>query len=376
MAARSPLPTPVTGIGPSGPEEERNRRRAAIAAVIVTALVAALIQVSVVTALGFFVYQLVTVEPGASPKMVAALRARVAKEYPGYSVGTVSSLVGKSDSAGGGLETDVYFTLKNIRHPGFVINVSYSAPATSAGDARIYENLDDFFRTPVAPSQPAESFIVMWLRSHPGLEPDYVYETADSTDATRTYEVMYTRSERTAGAVTAVQCSCLYDYVPRTDKWVDTTGSASSVPTESTRDDGSLVDTQSAVSQALPGFQAVGNAQGADGSTLLIVRLGKSSGLRMAVLPLFLSPPDPESDYKLKLFGAGGKKADAFAREWCARHPGTIVDSLVLDPDETGDVNVVDVRYVKSVAAVDDMSLEKDARLMYDAKAGTWSSSK
>lgn len=390
-----PLPTPVTGYPGGGGRGGRSRNRE-------DAIVTVLVVLSLVIAAGLTVYLLRSQvaglgaalrttlsapftnserDAGATPAVIAALHKRASKEYPAFTVASVESAEGEATASDTSRVMRVFFTLKTSGHRGFEFVTVYVAPSATATDPATYENLDDFFRMPMSPPQPVDSFIVMWLHEHPGEACDYVIETGDVTDDPRLYDVGYTRREQNGGAVSSVQGEYHLAYSAQTGAWEETSAASASAaveetlppePDDGTRPDGSLEDTQAAVTAALPGFRAAGTATTSNGDPLIVVRNGAHRGFRMAVDPIFLSPPDPEDEGMVALFRGGRTKADAFVKEWSARYPGTVIDQLTLDPDSTGDSNAADISYVKSVPQVDDLRFERESLGRYDPKTHRW----
>jgi hypothetical protein len=339
--------------------------------------VAAAIAAVVVCALGGIgAYRLAAASAGADSTTLSALRTRAHQDYPGYTVASVESLVSTGTQLGPGPVSDVYFTLRNVQQPGFVLTAVYEASASAAKKPESYHDYDEFFSEPGSATQPVASFIGMWLYDHPGEECTYVFEAGLSTDTTRTYTVGYDRSVRDGATVKNSQGEYDYGYDTRSGTWVQMTASAFMAAAGSSAqgtvaDRASLEDTRAAITEAMPGFEVIGSTTDAQGDPLVLVRDETFPQLRMAVDPLFLDPPDT-TDGMVELFGGERTRADAFAKMWSASHPGTIIDYLGFDPNDMGDGNLIDLTYVGSVPAVDDLRYEKDATFRYDPSKHTW----
>jgi hypothetical protein len=381
------VPLPLSGMAGGDLEAARSRRLATGVAIGVAVFVA----IGLLLAAGLGAY-LVSGGPfGAHSSVESDLAVRAKKDYPGFTVTAVRTLTHANPAQTGARRTTVYFTLRNVRRPGFVLSAIYDTPAATANDPKAYENSDEFFRAGVSPSQPVDSFIEMWVHAHAVEECYYVYETVDSTNETRTYEVLFTRLVRASGVVTSKQGGYTYSYAPATDTWTQTsayeegvptatpqtstvptaTPQTSTVPTATTpgRDLSTVVTTATAVARSLPGFEYVVTVFDAP-DTLVIVRHKKYPKVQIAVLPVVLSPK--ANDGMVDMFVGDRARADAFARAWSERHPGVIIYYIKFDPDFVGEADLVEVSFVGSVAALANQDMGVDARLRYNGTRHAW----
>jgi hypothetical protein len=287
---------------------------------------------------------------GDGSNVQAGLTARVAEDYPGYAVVGVKTLNVPATGA-----TTWYFTIRNLASPGFEYEAVYSAPIQYAGELSAYGNTDTFFMGAASPRQPADSFIRMWLRSHPGQQCFYVFEYTSSSEATRTYDVSYTRYENSGGVVTPIQGTYRYAYSVESDTWAE-------LP-EAPRQDasGSFVDTEAVVASMLPAFELVATVADPGGDTL-VAQHTKYPGLRVAMYPYRLAGYEPD-DGILRLFGGDRTRADAFARAFAARYAGNVIWDITFDPEYTSNENVVDVWFQPG---------GETARFRYDPKQNLW----
>ena len=324
------------------------------------------------------------VGPVTSPVEVA-LRERVATEYPGFTVTRVtSSELDYSADAGGGKDWIYYFDMQNREDPGFTYTAQYFAELSRKDEPIAYANRDAFFLDGTVPAATVASFMHMWPYAHPGEKVLSASITWDSAEATQTCVVDYARLEKTGTSITSTTGAYVYAYWPKTDTWTQLRSEQIAAPSQvditegyaTPMDDGSLPDTQAAVAHALPGFKAIGVATHPNGDLMIVVGSTKYPGLRMAVDGIYLNPPDPDTEDMVKLFGGDRVRADAFARAWSSAHRGAVIDLLYFDPEATGDTNLLDVSYVKSIAQVDDIRYEKDVEYRYHPKTHVWTKAK
>jgi len=381
--AATPVPIPITGIG-GGPGKSSRTGLVIAAAVAIVLLVAA----------GLTFYMLLSALPSLDPAVVSGIRERAVAEYPGFDVVRTYS---RSDRASGSDSTrmvSVYVELRNRNRPGFIYTAMYEAPESVSGEPAAYENGDDFFST-AGSSQPTDSFMAMWLRGRPGKAVGYVFELGSPSDDPRMYEVGYTASQNDAGTVTSSSGTLYFAYAAASGSWEETTQAAAdgiavepppvvsappvtepdaSFESDSvTRENGSLVDTETTIARALPAFRFSETATDAMGGLLVVLRHRKYPKVRLVVDPIFLDPGDTTEE-ALALFNADKVRGDAFAKMWSARHPGKIIDTVYMDLDETGDTDVFDVDYVDSIEAVHDWNKVTEARFRYDRKSRSWRS--
>jgi hypothetical protein len=297
----------------------------------------------------------------------SVLTARALREYPGYAFVRLYATSRAAAAGEDGGVSAVFIELADRVHKGFTYTAVYTAPSSVADDPAVYENPDSFFRTPVSPRQPTDSFIQMWMETRPTYVCDYVTELGVSTDTTRSYQIDYSFPAR-RGIDTKTK-TAYYSYSPSTGAWVET-----AMPQEAVAvPDDSAVDTAAAVAQALPSFEVVGAAQEPWGPWVAIVRHTAFPKVRVAVYAEYLGEPDT-SDGIRALFGTPSKRADGFAKMWTARHPGTIIESIEFDPEFVGDSTLVDVGY--SPGSAEDVGVGdrvKYERFRYRASSGAWS---
>ena len=355
-----PAPTAVTGVRPTTP----TGRRSTWLIVLAVSGFAVLLAASLLAAL--YVRDRIVIPLSQGNRVGAALTERALKEYPGFAF--VRLYAASRDGAAGEDDgvSDVFIVLADRVHEGFIYTAAYSAPLSVAGDPEAYENLDDFFRTPVSPRQPTDSFITMWMGTRPTDVCEYVTEIGESMDPTRTYEVDYSLPAR-AGVETKMK-KAYYTYAPSDDAWADTAISQEAIPTP----DDSVVDTAAAVAAALPAFEAVGVAQLPDGQWVAVLRHMRFPKLRVVTDPAYLTPDDPGDD-TVVMFGehADAMRARSFIRMWTAAHPRAIIDFIAFDPDSEGRDDIIDVLYADSVDDVGVYGKEKYTRLRY-TKSHTW----
>jgi hypothetical protein len=363
-----PLPTPVTSAGWSAAPARGGRSW-----IVAIAATLAALAVLAAAASAYLLFTVANTSVRERDAVAAALRTRAGTEYPDAAIAGVESLAttGSPDAPGPAL--DVYFTMADRRHTGFRFTVVYSAPSKAASDPAAFENLDTFFRPSVEATQPTDSFMAMWMRSHPTDTCAYVDETGEAGDATRTYEVGLTHP---ANGVEGIGFRTVYlAYRVATDTWTESVDQplAANVP----EPDPPLIEesfpgTDTAVARALPGFEVVGVAQMADATWVSVIRNKRYRSVRLTVEPEYLEPGDL-SDGAIALFTGDKTRATAFLKMWSRDHPGTIIQSLWFDPDSVGDAGLLEVCYSPgALKDVDVADLLKWVRFRYSKKAGAW----
>jgi hypothetical protein len=268
---------------------------------------------------------------------------------------------------------DVYLTLADPRFGGFRFTVVYTGSAATT-DPAMFDNTDTFFLPGASPSQPATSFMSMWMATHAADVCEYVAETGDSDAATRTYEVGFTSPG--AGATGQAPASVYFAYSVADDTWAET-------KTDLGADDPSLshpaeaeLDTATAVAKALPAFEMAGVAQEPDGPWVEIVRHRTYRAVRLAVDTKDLEPGDP-SDAMQQLFDGDHARAKSFLVMWTSRHPGTIIETIAFDPDFSGDAQLIEVDYSSGTAAdVGVFDRQHYVRFRYHPSSHSWVSAK
>lgn len=377
-----PLPTPVTSagsaLGPGG--GGRSWIVAIVAAVAVFAVLGA-------AAFGYLLFTLATASVRDRVVAPAALRQRAAREYPDATIAHVDSLLSTGTLEARGRSLVVYFTMADRRHTGFRYTIVYSAPTKVATDPLAFENLDTFFRPSVDTTQPTDSFMAMWMGSHPTDTCAYVAELGESGDATRTYEVGLTHPAKGVEGVGLRKVFLAYRVA--TDTWTESVDEPAAgaepapVPTvtlapepepapEPPVVEESFPGTATAVARALPGFEVVGVAQMADATWVSVVRNKRYRSVRLITEPEYLEPGDM-TDGSIALFTGPTTRATAFLKMWSREHPGTIMESIWFDPDSTGDQGLLEVTYSPGpLKDVDVIDLLKTVRFRYKAKARAW----
>ena len=351
------VPTPVTSALPR-PEPAASasgRRRTSLVPV------AAILALGLLVAGGVWLYLSPT--GGAAPASIRAsvetsLRSCVATDYPGYTVARAASFSRDDTTSPGGRSASVQFLLQSAAHPGFKFTLVYYAPLMDAADAARYESDEEFFRAHPAQPQPVDSFIVMWLQNHPGEDCFSVLEgMSDSTDDIRTYWVAATRYERNGAVVKTLVENYDFHYAPATDSWTEVPRSP-----DVTDASGSLVDTEAAVAQSLPGFEYVASESDSLDNPTLVVRSVKYPKVRVVVYQYVLDGGDP-NDGVFRLITGDRTKADAFAKAFSKAYAGSVVWDVTFDPEGTDNEDMVDVWMQPSGDTV---------RLSYNPKAHVW----
>ncbi len=349
---------------------DRAPRRPASPKVVLAIAFAVVLVVAVGGLLSYLAVTLIVMPFARSSALAAGLTARARAEYPGATFVALQTRV-TTDTAESGPNRIVYISLTDPRHAGFRFTATYSAPASVTTDAAAFENLDDFFKAQASPRQPVDSFESTWMRNHARDTCEYVIETGNAYEATRTYQVgAFPAADGTSA--TGIRTT-YFTYVVATDLWAETDSDpleAASADATAPLDEPSVTDTATAVAAALPGFKATGVAQEPQGDWVAIVGNTRFPKVRLAVYVEYLDPTDT-SDGMVTLFGRPSKRADAFARMWTARHPGTVIESLDFDPDYTGATDLVDVGYTPGPAADVGVALAVE-RFRYRPSSDSW----
>ena len=355
VSAQAPNPVTSTLTGHEPADSASRPRRTALV------VVAAILALGLLIAGGVWFF--LSPEGGAAPASIRpnaepSLRSRIATDYPGYTVARAAYFSRDDTSSGAGRWASFQFLLESAAHPGFHFTLVYRAPLMDAGDVARYESDEEFFRSKPTQPQPVDSFIVMWLHSHPGEDCFSVIEgMSDSTDDIRTYWVGATRYERNGSVVKSVVEDYGFQYASATDSWTEVP-----LPAHVSNASGALVDTEAAVAQALPGFEYVASETDSLDNPTLVVRSVKYPKVRAVVYRYVLDGGDP-NDGIFRLITGDRMKADAFARAFSKAYAGSVIWEVAFDPEGTDDANMVDVWIEPSGDVV---------RLSYNPKTHVW----
>jgi len=301
-------------------------------------------------------------------KIGADLGRRVVAEYPGFRATALRSQVATAPT-GGLLERCVYVDLVDRKRPAFRASTVYWAPIT-ASKADAFTNGDAFFRTPVSPSQPVDSFEEMWVREHPDTKCVYVQELGESSESTRSYEVGFVPTKGATGLL-----KVFLAYGTNGDVWIPITSNEAltgdSTVLHTPPMIGSAVDTPALVAQVFPNFEVYRDYREPTGRWSTIMRDRDHHGLMLAEeVDLLLY--EGESDPEVVLFSEPSARTDSFIRTWTSRHSKSVITFMEADPDMTGENELLDVTYASLPKGTPFLGEDHYARLRYHPATNRW----
>lgn len=317
-------------------------------------------------AMAALAFYLVTFGPQPSAATRAALLERVHSEYPAFDPHIGASV---RRTQGGRVSAITYFTLESAEVDGFTLLLSYVAPQAKKDDVSAYDNDDLFFQQRFAAYNPQGSFMKEWVRDLPGVMCLGVLETIGSTSETKTYEVYYYADRGGDTSTEVVQRTMAY--ATSSGRWQVLDGDAGADPpgagtgSEVLSGDVSDQSTEAVVADYLPEFEVAGAAQEANGTWVSVLRHRDHRRVFVSVDTDYMGV----TDSTVQLFTDGKTRARSFLKMWDRRHPGVLITFIEIDPDYSGDENLMSVSYSLSRRW---SVIDKTEVLRYSPKKNAW----